>query len=236
MRAAIARRLTESKQTVPHFYLTASVEIDALLVLRESLNRSSPICADGAPAFRLSVNDFIVKALALALQRVPAANTVWDGDRLLRHRASDVGVAIAVEGGLLSPVVRDADRKTLQEISAHVRDFAARAATRRLLPADYQGGASAVSNLGMYGVESFSAILNPPQSTILAVGQGTPRVVVRNGAPAVAQVMSVTLSCDHRVVDGAVGAQLLAAFKNLVESPNALRARSTRLDPPAAAH
>ncbi|MCF4124873.1 pyruvate dehydrogenase complex dihydrolipoamide acetyltransferase [Methylobacterium sp. SyP6R] len=219
MRKTIAKRLVESKQTVPHFYLSLDVELDALLSLREQVNAGAAKDKDGKPAFKLSVNDFVIKALALALQRVPAANSVWAEDRILRFRHSDVGVAVAIDGGLFTPVIRKAEQKTLSTISAEMKDLAARARTKKLKPEEYQGGTTAVSNLGMFGIKSFGAVINPPHGTILAVGAGEARVVAKNGAPAVVQAMTVTLSCDHRVVDGALGAELLAAFKGLIESP-----------------
>jgi pyruvate dehydrogenase E2 component (dihydrolipoamide acetyltransferase) len=219
MRKTIAKRLVESKQTVPHFYLSLDCELDALMALREQINAAAGKDKDGKPAYKLSVNDFVIKALAIALQRVPAANSVWAEDRILKMKHSDVGVAVAIEGGLFTPVVRKAETKTLTAISAEVKDMAGRARTRRLKPEEYQGGSTAVSNLGMFGIKNFQAVINPPQGTILAVGAGENRVVVKNGAPAVVQAMTVTLSCDHRVVDGALGAELLAAFKQLIESP-----------------
>lgn len=222
MRKAIARRLTESIQTVPHFYLDVDCEIDALLRLREDFNAAAPKRADGSPEWKTSVNDFIIKALALALQRVPEANVTFTPEAMLKHKASDIGVAVAIPGGLITPIIRNAQAKTVRDISDEVKDLAARARERKLKPQEYEGGVSAVSNLGMYGVRSFSAVINPPQSTILAVGKGEPRMVVKNGAPAVANIMSVTLSCDHRAVDGALGAELLAAFKQLIEQPMAL--------------
>jgi len=212
MRRTIARRLVEAKQTVPHFYLSADVDIDSLLTLRERANAEL--------SAKLSINDFIIKAYALALQRVPAANAVWGEDAILRFPHSDVGVAVAIEGGLLTPVIRKAETKSLSAISAEMKDLAARARERKLLPQEYQGGAASISNLGMYGVREFSAIINPPQSTILAVGAGQRRPVeATNGGIAFATLMTVTLSCDHRVVDGALGAQLLAAFKAVMENP-----------------
>jgi pyruvate dehydrogenase E2 component (dihydrolipoamide acetyltransferase) len=220
MRATIARRLVEAKQTIPHFYLTADAEIEQLLKFREDANAGAPKNASGEPAYKLSVNDFIIKALALALQRVPAANAVWAGDRILRFKQSDVGVAVALEGGLIAPVVRSADEKSLSAISNEMRDLAERARAKKLKPAEYQGGTSAISNLGMFGVREFSAIINPPQSTILAVGAAQRRPVeTADGGVKFVSQMSVTLSCDHRVVDGALGAQLLAAFRRLIESP-----------------
>jgi pyruvate dehydrogenase E2 component (dihydrolipoamide acetyltransferase) len=222
MRKAIARRLTESIQTVPHFYLDIDCEIDALLRLREDFNAAAPKGADGRPEWKTSVNDYIVKALALALQRVPEANVTFTPDAMLKHKASDIGVAVAIPGGLITPIIRNAQAKSVREISDEIRELAGRARERKLKPQEYEGGVSAVSNLGMYGIRSFSAVINPPQSTILAVGKGEPRMVVKNGAPVVATLMSVTLSCDHRAVDGALGAELLAAFKALIEQPMGL--------------
>ncbi|HEY8161116.1 MAG TPA: 2-oxo acid dehydrogenase subunit E2 [Methylocystis sp.] len=222
MRKAIARRLTESIQTIPHFYLEADCEIDALLRLREEFNAAAPKRADGSPAWKTSVNDYVVKALALALQRVPEANVTFTPESMLKHKASDVGVAVAIPGGLVTPIVRNAQAKTVREISEEVKELAGRARERKLKPQEYEGGVSAVSNLGMYGIKNFSAVINPPQSTILAVGKGEQRMVVKNGAPVVATIMSVTLSCDHRAVDGALGAELLAAFKALIEQPMGL--------------
>ncbi|MGO4571697.1 pyruvate dehydrogenase complex dihydrolipoamide acetyltransferase [Microvirga sp. 2TAF3] len=219
MRKTIAKRLVESKQTVPHFYLSLDCEIDALMALREQINAAAPKDKDGKPAYKLSVNDFVIKALAAALQRVPNANAVWAEDRILKMKHSDVGVAVAIEGGLFTPVIRKAETKTLTAISAEMKDLAGRARTRRLKPEEYTGGSTAVSNLGMFGIKDFQAVINPPQGTILAVGAGEQRVVVKNNAPAIVQAMTVTLSCDHRVVDGALGAELLAAFKQLIESP-----------------
>ena len=218
MRATIARRLVEAKQTIPHFYLVADVTMDALLKIREEANAGAP--KDGDPAYKLSVNDFVIKALALALQRVPAANAVWAGDRILRFKHSDVGVAVAIDGGLLTPVIRNAEGKSLSAISNEMKDLAARAKEKKLKPAEYQGGSSAISNLGMYGVREFSAIINPPHATILAVGASQRRPVeAEDGSVKFVSQMTVTLSCDHRVVDGALGAELLAAFKALIESP-----------------
>ena len=218
MRKTIARRLTEAKSTIPHFYLSIDCELDALLALREQINKAAPQ-KDGKPAYKVSVNDFIVKALALALQRVPDANATWTDGAMLKHTRSDVGVAVSIPGGLITPVVRNAETKSLSAISNEIKDMAARAKNRKLKPEEYQGGTSAVSNLGMFGIKNFSAVINPPHATILAVGAGEQRIVVKNGAPAVAHVMSVTLSTDHRAVDGALGAELLAAFKQLIESP-----------------
>ena len=220
MRRAIARRLLEAKQTIPHFYLVAEYEIDALLALRKQANAAAPMNENGAPAFKLSVNDFIVKAFALALQRVPIANAVWAEDRVLRLKSSDIGVAVAIEGGLITPVVRDAETKSLAAISSEVKRLAARARDRKLQPAEYQGGVSTVSNLGGHGVREFSAIINPPQATILAVG-GTRRqpVETADGGIKFVSALTVTLSCDHRVVDGAVGAELLEELRGFIEAP-----------------
>ena len=218
MRRTIAARLTEAKKTIPHFYLAMDVTLDALLALREEANAGAP--RKGDEAYKLSVNDFVIKALALALQRVPAANAVWAGDRILRFKHSDIGVAVAVDGGLITPVVRNAEQKSLSAISGEMKELAARARDKKLKPAEYQGGASAISNLGMYGVREFSAIINPPHATILAVGAAQRRPVeAADGSVRFMNMMTATLSCDHRVVDGALGAELLAAFKSLVESP-----------------
>jgi len=220
MRATIAARLVEAKQNIPHFYLTADLEIDQLIALREEANAAAPVDADGAPAFKLSLNDFIIKAWAVALLRVPAANAVFAQDRILRFSQADIGVAVALDGGLIVPVVRNAEAKSVTAISAEMRGLAARARDKKLKPVEYQGGASAISNLGIYGVREFSAIINPPHATILAVGASrrAPVETVDGGMKFVSQ-MTVTLSCDHRVVDGALGAQLLAAFKTLIEKP-----------------
>jgi len=219
MRKTIARRLVEASRTIPHFYLSADCEIDALISLREAINDAAPKDKEDKHAYKISINDFVVKALAIALIRVPDANATWTESAMLRHQEADVGVAVAIPGGLITPVVRAAEGKSLSTISNEIKDFSARARARKLRPEEYQGGTTAVSNLGMYGIKNFSAIINPPQATILAVGAGEQRVVVKNGAPAIATIMSVTLSCDHRVVDGALGAQLLAAFKSLIERP-----------------
>jgi len=220
MRKTIARRLTEARQTVPQFYLTMDCEIDALLKLREEVNKAAPKDKDGKPAWKVSVNDMAIKALAMALMRVPDANVTWTEGAMLRHKHADVGVAVALPGnGLITPIIRAAETKTLSVIANQMKDFAARAKNRKLKPEEYQGGTTAVSNLGMFGIKEFTAVINPPHSTILAVGGGSQRVVVRKGELAVATVMSVTLSCDHRAVDGALGAQLIAAFKELVENP-----------------
>ena len=219
MRRTIATRLTQAVQTIPHFYLTMDVEIARVLALREEVNAAAPM-TDGEPAFKLSVNDFVIKAWAAALLRVPAANAVWAEDRILRFKHADIGIAVAIDGGLVTPVIRNADSKSLSAISAEMRDLSERARTKKLKPEEYQGGASAISNLGMYGVREFSAIINPPHATILAVGAVQRRPVeAEDGAVKFVSQMTVTLSCDHRVVDGALGAELLAAFKGLIERP-----------------
>jgi len=219
MRRTIAARLTESKQTVPHFYLSVTCRLDRLKAAREQLNASAPKGADGKPLWKLSINDFVIKAMGLALQRVPAANVTWAGDSILQHKTSDVGVAVAVEGGLFTPVVRGVETKTLAAISTEMKDLAARARSRKLARNEYQGGTAAISNLGMFGIEQFTAIINPPHATILAVGAGVERFVPVNGQPVLATEMTCTLSCDHRAVDGAVGAELLQAFRSLIEEP-----------------
>jgi pyruvate dehydrogenase E2 component (dihydrolipoamide acetyltransferase) len=220
MRRTIATRLVEAKQTIPHFYLTADLDSGRLIAMREEANAAAPKNKDGQPAFKLSLNDFIIKAWAAALQRIAAANAVWAGDRILRFQHSDIGVAVALEGGLITPVVRNAEAKSLTAISAEMRDLAERARHRKLRPNEYQGGSSAISNLGMYGVREFSAIINPPHATILAIG-ATRRAPVEaeDGSVKFISQLTVTLSCDHRVVDGALGAELLAAFKSFIEKP-----------------
>jgi pyruvate dehydrogenase E2 component (dihydrolipoamide acetyltransferase) len=222
MRRIIAQRLVLAKQTIPHFYLTVSCTLDKLLSAREDVNNTAPKGPDGKPAWKLSVNDFIIKALALALIKVPDANVTWTETGMLKHRHADVGVAVAIPGGLITPVVRKAETKSLGTISAEMKDFAARAKARKLKPEEYQGGSSAISNLGMYGIEEFSAVINPPHATILAIGAGIEQAVVRHGEIAVATQMKVTLSTDHRAVDGALGARLLDAFKTFIESPTAM--------------
>jgi len=219
MRKTIARRLVEASRTIPHFYLTADCNLDTLLRLREAINAAALMDKDAKPAYKISVNDFIIKALALALIRVPDANVTWTESAMLKHKHADIGVAVAIPGGLITPVVRAAEAKSLSVISSEMKDFSARARARKLMPEEYQGGSTAVSNLGMFGIKSFSAIINPPQATILAVGAAEQRVIVKDDAPAVASLMCVTLSCDHRAVDGDLGARLLAAFKTLVEQP-----------------
>ena len=218
MRKTVAARLTESKQTVPHFYLTLDCKIDALMEAREKINAAAPL-KDGKPTYKLSVNDFVIKAWAMALQRVPAANATWAVDSILYHKRSDVAVAVAVPGGLFTPVVKAADQKTLRQISEEVKDLAGRARSKKLAPPEYQGGSSSVSNLGMYGIKEFGAVINPPHGTILAVGVGEERVYADKGQVKIGQFMTVTCACDHRSVDGALGAELLAAFKALIETP-----------------
>ena len=220
MRKTIAARLQHAKQTIPHFYLTSDIAIDRLIALREEANAGAPKDRDGKAAFKLSLNDFIIRALAQALQQVPAANAAWAGDRILRFKHSDIGVAVALEGGLIAPIIRNAEAKSLSALSAEMKDLVARARDKKLKPAEYQGGSSAISNLGMYGVREFAAIINPPQATILAVGASRRQAIERpNGGVAFASMLTATLSCDHRVVDGALGAQLLAAIKALLETP-----------------
>ena len=219
MRRTIAQRLTASTQTIPHFYLTIDCDIGKLVAAREEINATAPKDKDGKSAYKLSVNDFVIKALALALQRVPEANVSWTDAGMLKHRHSDVGVAVALPGGLITPIIRNAETKSLSVISNEMKELAARARARKLKPDEYQGGTTSVSNLGMYGIKDFTAVINPPQATILAVGVGEERAVVRNGKIEAAQIMSCTLSCDHRAVDGALGAVLISAFKALIENP-----------------
>ena len=219
MRKTIAARLTEAKQTVPHFYLRRDIELDALMAFRGQLNAK----LEGR-GVKLSVNDFVIKACALALQQVPAANAVWAGDRVLQFQKSDVAVAVAIEGGLFTPVLRDAEAKSLSALSAEMKDLAKRARDRKLAPHEYQGGSFAISNLGMFGIDNFDAIINPPHAAILAVGAGVAKPIVKDGAVVVGTVMSVTLSVDHRVIDGAMGALLLNAIKDNLENPLAMLA------------
>jgi pyruvate dehydrogenase E2 component (dihydrolipoamide acetyltransferase) len=219
MRRTIAQRLTLSKQTVPHFYLTVNCDLTRLSEIREILNAQAPRDAQKLPVWKLSINDFIIKAMASGLKQVPDANVTWADEGIRRHHGCDVGVAVAVEGGLFTPVVRAAETKTLSQISKEMKDLAMRARARKLLPAEYQGGSTTISNLGMYGIEQFTAIINPPQATILAIGAGMERFVPVNGLPVLRTQMTCTLSCDHRAVDGALGAQLLAAFRTFIEEP-----------------
>jgi pyruvate dehydrogenase E2 component (dihydrolipoamide acetyltransferase) len=219
MRRTIAQRLTASVQTIPHFYLTMDCNIGKLLEAREEINAGAPKDKEKKPLYKLSVNDFVIKALAVALQRIPNANVSWTESGILKHKHSDVGVAVAMPGGLITPIIRTAEEKSLSVISGQMKDFAARARARKLKPEEYQGGTTAVSNLGMYGIKDFTAVINPPHATILAVGTGEERPIVKNGKIEVAQIMSVTMSCDHRAVDGALGAELIGAFKMLIENP-----------------
>ena len=219
VRKVIARRLLEAKLTIPHFYLTLDCNIGKLLAAREEINAAAHKDKDGKTAYKISVNDFVIKALALALQRVPNANVTWTEGAMLRHKHSDIGVAVSIPGGLITPVVRHAEQKSLSVISNEMKDFAARARARKLAPQEYQGGTSAVSNLGMYGIKEFYAIINPPHASILSVGAADERAVVRNGKIEAAHMMTVGLATDHRAVDGALGAVLLNAFKALIENP-----------------
>ena len=219
MRKVIAQRLSASTQTIPHFYLTIDCNLDKLMAAREEANAAAPKDKDGKPSYKLSVNDFVVKALAIALQRIPNANVSWTESGMLKHKHSDIGVAVAMPGGLITPIVRKAEGKQLSVISNEMKDYAARARARKLKPEEYQGGTSAVSNLGMYGIKDFTAVINPPHASILAVGAGEERAIVKNGKVEVATMMSVTLSCDHRAIDGALGAELIGAFKTLIENP-----------------
>jgi pyruvate dehydrogenase E2 component (dihydrolipoamide acetyltransferase) len=219
MRRTIAQRLTQSTQTIPHFYLTMDCNLDALMAAREQINAAAPKDKEKKPAYKLSVNDFVIKAMAVALQRVPDANVSWTEAGMLKHKTSDVGVAVAMPGGLITPIIRSAETQSLSSISNQMKDFAVRARNRKLKPEEYQGGTTAVSNLGMFGIKEFTAVINPPHATILAVGTGEERTIVKNGKVEVGTMMSVTLSCDHRAVDGALGAQLLGAFKALIENP-----------------
>ena len=218
MRKTIAKRLQESKQTIPHFYVSVDCELDALLALRAQLNAAAPE-KDGKPGYKLSVNDMVIKALALALRDVPDANVSWTDTNMVKHKHADVGVAVSIPGGLITPIIRKAEEKSLSTISNEMKDLGKRAKDRKLKPEEYQGGTTAVSNMGMMGVKSFSAVVNPPHATILAVGAGEERVVVKNGEMKIANVMTVTLSTDHRCVDGALGAELLGAFKRYIENP-----------------
>ncbi|MER8825619.1 pyruvate dehydrogenase complex dihydrolipoamide acetyltransferase [Mesorhizobium sp. M0938] len=222
MRKTIARRLVEATTTIPHFYLTLDCELDALLALRTQINAAAPVKKTDkgeAPAYKLSVNDMVIKAMAMALMAVPDANASWTESAMVKHKHADVGVAVSIPGGLITPIIRRADEKTLSVISNEMKDLASRARSRKLKPEEYQGGTTAVSNLGMFGIKDFAAVINPPHATILAVGAGEQRAVVKNGEIKVATIMSVTLSTDHRAVDGALGAELLVAFKRMIENP-----------------
>jgi pyruvate dehydrogenase E2 component (dihydrolipoamide acetyltransferase) len=219
MRRTIAQRLTASVQNVPHFYLTIDCDIGKLLAAREEINAAAPKDKEKKPLYKISVNDFVIKAMAVALQKIPNCNVSWTEGGMLKHKHSDIGVAVAMPGGLITPIIRKAETKTLSAISNEMKDFAARARARKLKPEEYQGGTTAVSNLGMYGINHFTAVINPPHATILAVGTSEERPVVRDGKIEVAHMMSVTLSCDHRAIDGALGAELIGAFKQLIENP-----------------
>ncbi len=219
MRRTIAQRLTAATQSVPTFYLTIDCDIGRLLDAREQINAAAPKDKEKKPLYKLSVNDFVIKALAVALQQVPDCNVSWTEAGMVKHKHSDIGVAVAMPGGLITPIIRNAESKSLSTISNEMKDLAARARTRKLKPQEYQGGTSSVSNLGMFGISHFTAVINPPQSTILAVGASEERAVVRNGKIEAAHIMSVTLSCDHRAIDGALGAELIGAFRRLIENP-----------------
>jgi len=219
MRRTIAQRLTASIQNVPHFYLTIDCDIGKLLAAREEINAAAPKDKEKKPLYKISVNDFVIKAMAVALQKIPNCNVSWTESGMVKHHHSDVGVAVAMPGGLITPIIRKAETKTLSAISSEMKDFAARARARKLKPEEYQGGTTAVSNLGMYGINHFTAVINPPHATILAVGTSEERPVVRGGKIEIAHMMSVTLSCDHRAIDGALGAELIGAFKQLIENP-----------------
>lgn len=221
VRKVIAKRLLESKQTVPHFYLTVECELDALLEVRRQINEDAAQKAgkDEKPAYKVSVNDLIIKAVALGLKKIPAANASWTDEAILQYNNVDISVAVATDGGLITPIVKNADQKSVVQISNEMKDLAARARANKLAPEEFQGGGFSISNLGMYGIKTFSAIINPPQGCILAVGAGEERAVVRSGKMEIRNMVDITLSCDHRVVDGAVGAEFLAAFKHYVQSP-----------------
>lgn len=218
MRKTIARRLVEAKQTIPHFYVSMDCELASLLLLRSQLNSEAPV-KDDSPAYKLSVNDMIIKALALALRDVPDANVSWTDQAMVRHKHADVGVAVSIPGGLITPIVRRAQEKSLSVISNEMKDLSKRAKERKLKPEEYEGGTTAVSNMGMMDVSNFAAVINPPHATILAIGAGEKRAVVKNGTLGIATMMTLTLSTDHRCVDGALGAELLAAVKRHIESP-----------------
>ena len=219
MRRTIAQRLTAATNSMPTFYLTVNCDLGKLNAAREEINAAAGKDKDGKPLYKLSVNDFVIKAMALALQKIPEANVSWTEAAMLRHKHSDIGVAVALPFGLITPIIRQAEIKTLSAISSEMKDLAARAKAKKLKPNEYQGGTSSVSNLGMYGIKDFTAVINPPQSSILAVGTSEDRAVVRNGQIVAASMMSVTLSCDHRAIDGALGAELITAFKRLIENP-----------------
>lgn len=219
IRKVIAQRLSAADRDIPQYYLTTDCDIGKLVAAREEINAAAPKDKEGKPSYKLSVNDFVIKALAMALQRVPDANVSWTDEAMLHHKVSDVSVAVSIPTGLITPIIRNAHIKTVSQISSEMKDLAARAKARKLKPEEYQGGSTAVSNLGMYGIKQFTAVINPPQSSILAVGISEERPVVRHGKIEIANIMSVTLTCDHRAMDGALGAQLLAAFRALIENP-----------------
>ncbi|KUM26664.1 hypothetical protein AU467_20220 [Mesorhizobium loti] len=221
MRKTIAKRLTEAKHTVPHFYASIDCDLGAILMLRAEFNAAAPLI-DESPAYKISINDMTIKALALALRDVPDANVSWTDEAMIRHKNVDVAVAVSIPGGLITPIVRCADEKSLVAIANEMRDLSTRARARKLAPDEYQGGSTAISNLGMMGISSFSAVINPPHSTILAVGAAESRAIVKNGALTIGSRMTVTLSCDHRCVDGSLGAELLAAFKRHIETPTCM--------------
>ena len=212
MRKVIASRLTESKQNAPHFYMTVDCNIDVLKLVRKELNEK----VEGT---KISINDFVIRAAAIALERVPEANASWTEEATLLYKSIDISVAVAIDGGLITPIIKNAGAKGLQQISSEMKDLASRAREGKLLPEEYQGGTFSISNLGMYGVKEFSAVINPPQGAILAVGAGEERPIIKDGAVTAATLMSCTLSVDHRVVDGAVGARFLSTFKGLIEDP-----------------
>ena len=224
MRRVIAQRITLAKQTIPHFYLSLKCNITKLLLARQALNDAAPVDAAGNPQWKLSINDYIIKAMALALQRAPAANVTFTESGILQHRSSDVGVAVAVLGGLYTPIIREADTKSLIDISNEMKQLSARAKLRKLLPMECQGGSTAISNLGMFGIEQFTAIISPPQATMLAVGAGVETFVPVHGQPVLSTLINCTLSCDHRAIDGALGAALLAEIRQLLEQPEVLQA------------
>ncbi len=219
IRKVIAQRLSAADRDIPQYYLTADCDIGKLVAAREEINALAPKDKEGKPAYKLSINDFVIKALAMALQRVPDANVTWTEEAMLHHKVSDVSVAVSIPTGLITPIIRNAHIKSVSQISADMKDLAGRARARKLKPEEYQGGSTAVSNLGMYGMKQFTAVINPPQTSILAVGMNEERPVVRGGKIEIANIMTVTLTCDHRAMDGALGAQLLGAFRLLIENP-----------------
>ena len=219
MRKVIARRLTESKQTIPHFYVSVDVTLDQLLEVRERINLQAPKDKEGKPLWKISVNDFIIKAMAMALIKVPDANVSWTDSAMVKHKHADIGIAVSIPGGLITPVVRSAELKGLAQISTEMKDYAARARNRKLKPEEYTGGSAAISNMGMMNVKSFAAIVNPPHASILAIGSGERRPVVRGNDIVIEQQMTITLSTDHRCIDGALGAEFIGAIKAYLEEP-----------------